>query len=151
MHSVFPGWRFTGRDTTAAQALHGGLFLGPWVEIDHSRDGDGDGDGEGPSERKGWTNQLRDCTIDLYRDGELVDSGVGSNVLDNGPLAALGHLVALLAAAAGGDGCGKNEPLEAGEIVTTGTVTRAWPVRRGERWETRVRGIGLEGARIRFT
>ena len=43
-----------------------------------------------------------------------------------------------------------NPPLAAGEIVTTGTLTRAFPVAEGEVWTTQLTGIPLEGARIRF-
>jgi 2-oxo-3-hexenedioate decarboxylase len=41
-------------------------------------------------------------------------------------------------------------PLAVGEIVTTGTLTRAFPVAAGEEWTTQLAGIPLEGARIRF-
>ena len=81
--------------------------------------------------------------IDLYRNGVLADHGRAANVLD-GPLYALRHLVELLAADP------FNPPLKAGEIVTTGTLTRAFPVAEGEVWTTQLTGIPLEGARIRF-
>jgi 2-oxo-3-hexenedioate decarboxylase len=42
-------------------------------------------------------------------------------------------------------------PLAAGEIVTTGTLTRAMPIRPGETWSTSLHGIPLNGARLRFT
>ena len=41
-------------------------------------------------------------------------------------------------------------PLSAGEIVTTGTLTRALAVGPGETWSTELSGISLPGARIRF-
>jgi 2-oxo-3-hexenedioate decarboxylase len=40
--------------------------------------------------------------------------------------------------------------LAVGEIVTTGTLTRAFPVAAGEEWTTQLMKIPLEGARIRF-
>ena len=40
--------------------------------------------------------------------------------------------------------------LAAGEIVTTGTLTRAFPVAAGEEWTTKLTGVPLEDARIRF-
>jgi 2-oxo-3-hexenedioate decarboxylase len=40
--------------------------------------------------------------------------------------------------------------LVAGEIVTTGTVTRAFPVTSGETWSTRLYDVPLEGLTIRF-
>ena len=44
----------------------------------------------------------------------------------------------------------QNPPLAAGEIVTTGTLTRAFPVAAGEEWSTKLTGLPLENARIRF-
>jgi 2-oxo-3-hexenedioate decarboxylase len=41
-------------------------------------------------------------------------------------------------------------PLGAGEIVTIGTLTRAFPVAAGAGRSTKLSGIPLEGARIRF-
>ena len=81
-------------------------------------------------------------TITLNRNGEAVDEGVGANVLD-GPIQALAHLVEVL----GRDP--HNPPLRAGEMVTTGTLTRAFPVMRGERWSTRIEGVDLPGLRSR--
>jgi len=43
-----------------------------------------------------------------------------------------------------------NPPLAAGEIVTTGTLTRALPVTAGETWTTELTGIGLGGICVRF-
>ena len=73
----------------------------------------------------------------------MADRGRAANVLD-GPVFALRHLVELLAADP------LNPPLSAREIVTTGTLTRAFPVAEGEVWNTELTGIPLEGARIRF-
>jgi 2-oxo-3-hexenedioate decarboxylase len=43
-----------------------------------------------------------------------------------------------------------NHALAAGEIVTTGTLTRAMPVRPGETWSTTLSGIALDGIKLRF-
>jgi 2-oxo-3-hexenedioate decarboxylase len=72
-----------------------------------------------------------------------VDSGRGSNVLGS-PLAAIAHLVSVLAAQP------RHAPLAAGEIVTTGTVTAAHSVRPGEIWQTEVRGIALPRFAVEF-
>jgi 2-oxo-3-hexenedioate decarboxylase len=64
-------------------------------------------------------------------------------VLD-GPLSALRHLVGLLARDP------VNAPLAAGEIVTTGTLTRAMPVAAGQNWSTVLEGIALDGISLRF-
>ena len=87
--------------------------------------------------------ELSRFEIDLFRNGAHVDQGSAANVLD-GPLLALRHLAETLA----------KDPLSpalaAGEIVTTGTLTRAFPVAAGEEWTTQLTGIPLEPARIRF-
>jgi len=43
-----------------------------------------------------------------------------------------------------------NPPLSAGEIVTTGTLTRALPVAPGETWMTKLTGVALDGIRVLF-
>ena len=62
-----------------------------------------------------------------------------------GPLSALRHLVQLLA------NDPVNPPLGAGEIVSTGTLTRAMPVTPGETWTARADGIALEEICLRFS
>ncbi len=82
-------------------------------------------------------------TITLYRDGAVADRGAAANVLD-GPLAALRHLVEVLAADP------ESPPIEPGEIVTTGTLTRALPIAPGETWSTELHGLDLPGVSVRF-
>ena len=79
-----------------------------------------------------WAHELSRFEIDLFRNGALIDHGVAANVLD-GPLFALRHLVETLAQDP------TSPPLAAGEIVTTGTLTRAFPVAAGEEWTTELR------------
>ena len=130
VQSIFPGWRFRAADTVAACALHGRLYHGPFALLD------------GPDARSEWLPHLADFEVVLSRDGAVVDRGHGQNVLD-GPLGALADFVRALDATSG-------ERLKPGDIVTTGTVTRAFPAVAGETWSTRVVGIGLPGLRIVF-
>ena len=60
------------------------------------------------------------------------------------PLAAVTHLQGLLAAQ------GPQALIQAGEVVTTGTVTDAHAVSPGQTWSTRLEGIGLPGLRVGF-
>jgi 2-oxo-3-hexenedioate decarboxylase len=129
VQSIFPNWVFQAPDTVAAYGLHGKLFIGPR----HSA-------ASRPDE---WIRKLARFEVDLSRNGTPVDHGVAANVLD-GPLLALRHLVEALARDA------QNPRLSAGEIVTTGTLTRAFPVVPGEEWSTTLTGLPLENARIRF-
>jgi 2-oxo-3-hexenedioate decarboxylase len=129
VQSIFPNWSFQAPDTVAAYGLHGRLFVGPR----HSA---------APRCDK-WPRELSVFEIDLFRNGVHIDHGAAAHVLD-GPLFALRHLAETL----GRDP--KSPPLAAGEIVATGTLTRAFPVTAGEEWSTRLTGIPLEDARIRF-
>ena len=129
VQSIFPRWEFRLPDTVAAYGLHGRLTIGPRHSIAEKRDA--------------WLGDLSTFRIDLQRDGAVVDRGRASNVL-GGPLSALRHLVDVLASDP------VSPPLAAGEIVTTGTLTRAFPVAPGETWTTRLSGVTLDGIAIRF-
>ena len=129
VQSIFPGWRFLAADTIAAYGLHGALWIGPRHAIAGRADD--------------WGPELSGFEIDLFRNGVLADHGRAANVLD-GPVFALRHLVELLVADP------INPPLAAGDIITTGTLTRAFPVAAGETWTTELTGVPLEGARLSF-
>jgi 2-oxo-3-hexenedioate decarboxylase len=129
VQSIFPQWQFTATDTTAANALHGALLIGPRQRIE--------------GDAAAWLRRLAGFEIALYRDGVLVDRGRGDNVLGS-PVLALKHLVGLL------KDDPVNPPLQAGEVVSTGTVTRAFPAAPGETWTTKLSGIPLAGVSLRF-
>jgi 2-keto-4-pentenoate hydratase len=129
VQSIYPGWRFRAADTVAAFALHGALVHGPLVAIDP----------QAPE----WIDRLGNFGITLFRDGEEVDRGIAQNVL-GGPLSALRHM------AAGLEGRPMARGIEPGDLVTTGTVTRAFPVAAGETWHTQIDGIPLPDMRMRF-
>jgi 2-oxo-3-hexenedioate decarboxylase len=84
-----------------------------------------------------------DFRIDLKRDGTVVDHGLARNVLGR-PVSALRYLIDLLARDQ------INPPLAAGEIVTTGTPTHAFPVSVGQTWATELTGVALKGICVRF-
>ena len=129
VQSIFPHWQFSAPDTIAANGLHGALLNGPRHAIG--------------SHAAQWQRALPNFAIDLLRDGKVIDRGHSTNVLD-GPVSALRHFVGLLARDP------VNPPLAAGEIVTTGTLTRAMPVNAGETWSTALQGIALDGTKLRF-
>lgn len=129
VQSLFPAWKFAPADTVAANGLHGALVVGRRHAF-------------APRAAE-FMRALPAFAVELYRNGELADSGLGANVLD-GPLAALRHVVGLLADDP------VNPPLKAGEIVSTGTLTRALPIAPGEVWHTRLSGIPIEGIKLRF-
>ena len=129
VQSIFPGWKFSAPDTVAASGLHGALLIG----VRHSIAADAEA----------WGRTLSSFEIDLKRDGTVVDHGRARNVL-GGPVSALRHLVDILARDQ------VNPPLAAGELVTTGTLTRALPASAGETWTTELTGVALDGIRVRF-
>jgi 2-oxo-3-hexenedioate decarboxylase len=130
VQSIFPNWRFAAADTVAAFGLHGAFLCGTRRTIRQE-------------ETSRWLAELALFSATLQRDGGPAIGGHAGDVL-GGPVTALGHLVDLLARDPA------NPPLGAGEIVTTGTVTRAMPVAPGEVWRTTLNGIGLDGLAVRF-
>jgi 2-oxo-3-hexenedioate decarboxylase len=129
VQSIFPGWKFAAADTIAANGVHGALLIGPRQPF--------------APQATEWLRTLSSFEIDLKRNGQLIDRGRAGNVLD-GPLSALHHLVGLLAADP------VNPPLGAGEIISTGTLTKAMPIAPGESWIATPSGIALDGVSIRF-
>lgn len=129
VQSIFPNWEFLVTDTVAAYGLHGALLVGPRHPV--------------AGRLAEWQHALSSFDIVLSKDGVVVDRGRASNVLD-GPVQALRHLVEVLHAD------DVSPPLAAGDVVTTGTLTRAFPVAAGETWTTRLSGVALQDAGIRF-
>lgn len=115
-------WRCRIADYVADFGLHGALFVGPPISVDHSR-----------SAR--LIDQLERFTVELLCDGQVVASGGGANVLGS-PLLALGFLSETLARQGAA-------PLAAGEIITTGTLTPALPLLDGQTWSRTADGLDL--------
>lgn len=129
VQSIFPGWQFAAPDTVAAFGLHGALLVGPRYAI--------------ATQVEDWSRTLSTFEIDLKREDAVIARGRAANVL-GGPVSSLRHLIDLLAHDQ------LNPTLAAGEIVTTGTLTRALPVAPGETWTTELTGIALDSISVRF-
>ena len=128
VQSLYPDWKFRSVDAIAAFGLHGALVVGTPVAV---RDIDD------------CVAKLRSFTVALSRDGREEAAGGGADVLDT-PLLAFAHLAEMLGRQA------RFAPVQAGEIVTTGTLTAARSVSPGETWTTRLDGIDLPGMSITF-
>jgi 2-keto-4-pentenoate hydratase len=126
----FADWRFRSADSVADFALHWRLVLGTphYVRADEIQD---------------LARQLHDCQVTLRRDGAVADRGVGANALGH-PASALAHLADVLARQP------QFEPLEAGEVITTGTLTAAMPIKAGETWSSEYEGLPVRGLALRF-
>ena len=118
-----------GRGPALANGLHGALLVGPRHPV-------GANAGE-------WLRALTSFDIDLACNGQHRDRGRAGNVME-GPLSTLRYVMDLLAKDR------DNPPLAAGEIVTTGTLTKALPVAPGETWTTQLSGVALDGISVRF-
>jgi len=126
VHTHFADWRFAAADTVADFALHGRLFVGPRVPIERFADPRAD---------------LAALKVTLMCDGRKVDEGDGTVVLD-GPLTALRLWLDAMAAQSHG------WQVNAGDIVTTGTLTDAWPLAAGQTWTTELSDERLSALRL---
>jgi 2-oxo-3-hexenedioate decarboxylase len=130
VQSHFPDWKFAAADCTAAFGLHGALVVGIPLAVTDAN-------------RSALAAALPAFELALSRGDTVIDRGVGANVLGS-PASALAHLARLLAEQ-------PNAPkLAAGEIVTTGTVTDAWPVAAGEVWTSDYGSLGIKGLALSF-
>lgn len=126
----YPNWQFTSAECAADFGLHARLIIGPKHYLQHGR-------------RSRMPRMLRECSLELTRDGAVIDRGVGANVLGS-PLRALGFLIDALARQ-GGAG------LREGDVVTTGTLTAAYPIAAGQIWRASVEQLPLASLRLTTT
>jgi 2-keto-4-pentenoate hydratase len=126
----FDDWKFGPADSAADFSLHWRLIVGTPVPA---------------ANLSALARQLHDCKVTLSRNGTVADTGVGANALGH-PATALAHLAEVLSRQP------QFEPLAAGEIITTGTLTAAMPIKAGETWSSRYEGLpGIGGLTLRFT
>ena len=109
----FADWKFAAADCIADFGLHAALVVGTPVPI-------------AAADSAHWAAALASFDATLLRGEQTMDRGGGALVLGS-PVLALAHLARELAESGA-------RPLGAGEIITTGTLTDAWPVMAGESW-----------------
>jgi len=131
VQSHFPAWKFEAADCTAAFGLHAALVIGEPYALDAAN-------------REEIASLLPTFRATLRKAGVVIDTGVGANVLDS-PALAVAHLAGVLDQHPG------HAPLAAGEIVTTGTITDAWPVAAGETWSSDYGELPVRGLALTFT
>jgi 2-keto-4-pentenoate hydratase len=119
----YANWKFRSADSAVDQAFHWRLVVGDPCHVE-------------PADIPRLAIAMHDCTVALSCNGEVRDRGVGSNALGH-PALALAFLADILASQIGFD------TLAAGEIVTTGTLTAALPIRAGETWISEISGLGV--------
>jgi 2-oxo-3-hexenedioate decarboxylase len=126
----YADWEFKGADSVIDFSHHAALMLGEPREIA----------AQGIEQ---LAQALRGCRVKLSRNNAVVDTGVGANALGH-PALAMAFLADVVASQQDA------APLEAGEIVTTGTLTVARPVKPGETWRTDTEGLPLSTLEVRF-
>ncbi len=127
-----PDWKFQAADTVADSGLHARLLVGKRRPI-----------GEVATDAASVEAALALASVRLFKDSKLIDHGKGANVLGS-PLRALHHFLTELRQ------CPGAPDLKAGDVVTTGTWTDAWPVAVGERWTAQF-DAPLSTLQIRFS
>ena len=129
VQSHFSGWNFQAADTITDGGLHATLIVGKPMEV----------------KRLGSdvAADIENFTVTLSCDGVVCERGKGSNALGS-PLKAAGHLLDVLAKQPNASA------FQAGEMVTTGTLTAALPIRPGQTWSTNLNGIALSGISVSF-
>jgi len=127
----YPDWNFKPADAVADFGVHAALVIGEPRALKRTK-------------IPLLATQLREFRVSLLRNGETVAEGKGENVLGS-PVLSLGHLADVLRQQP------EAEPLSAGEIVTTGTLTSALAVKPGETWSVKVTGIELPSLIVTLT
>ncbi len=130
----YPDWQFEPVDAVAAFGLHGSLIVGE----PHMLSG---------ASRRNLAEVLTNASVSLSCDAGdgfvMRGAGFGADVLDS-PVHAIMHLHKLLQSQP------QFAPLAAGEIITTGTWTEAYPIAAGETWTTAFSGVSLPGLTVAF-
>ena len=112
-------WKFKVADTITDSGLHAKLVVGKPVQLKQvAKNGD---------ELHGL---LSGMSLELLQSGKSIEKGAASNVLDS-PLMALLHFMRALRS------CPGAPDVQAGDVITTGTWTDAWPLEKGQQWQSR--------------
>ncbi|WP_197034976.1 2-keto-4-pentenoate hydratase [Herbaspirillum sp. RV1423] len=130
----FANWEFTVADAIAAFGLHGTLIIGEPHVLSSAT-------------RHNLAQILAGASVSLSSstdsNGTLRAAGFCNDEADS-PLHALWHLHQLLKKQP------QFSPLTAGEIITTGTWTDAYPIEAGQTWITAFSGVALPGLTVSF-
>jgi len=129
--SVFADWKFHPTDFVAAYGLHAAEIIGEPRPVTA---------GDIPT----LVEQLAQFKVRLSRDGEVVAEGSGRNSLRS-PALCLGELAAAIA------GRTPQEPLGAGELVSSGSLTEAPLIAPGQTWTATLEGIDLSEVTLTTT
>lgn len=118
----FPDWKVQPPDFVAAYGLHAALVVGQSRPVG--------------ADAATLADALASFTVELACDGTVVQKGGGRNSLRS-PALCLGELASAIARRPGA------EPLGAGELVSSGTLTESTPIAAGQTWTATLQGLDL--------
>ena len=119
----FPEWRFQPQDLVAAFGFHAGLVLGAPTTVTTGN-------------LASLAAQLAEFKLKLFKNDNFVEEGGGKNVFRS-PALCLGELAAALSRTPSA------EPLRAGELVSTGSLTTPMLIAPGETWRAEPEGLDV--------
>jgi 2-oxo-3-hexenedioate decarboxylase len=126
---VFADWTFQPADFVAAFGLHAALIVGDPRPVDSAS-------------IPALVEQLARFKVQLLKNGDVVAEGSGKNSLRS-PALCVGELAAAISRQT------PDDPLAAGELVSSGTLTESQPIAAGESWTATVEGIDLSPLTLR--
>jgi 2-oxo-3-hexenedioate decarboxylase len=127
--AVYPDWKFTPVDFVASYGLHAGLIVGAPQTVTA---------GQIPE----LVDQLAAFTVSLQKNGAAVAQGGGKNSLKN-PALCVSELSSAMAKA--------GEPLTAGSLISSGTLTEAQLLSAGETYAAVVEGLSVPALTVSIT
>jgi len=127
----FPDWQFQPSDFVASFGLHAALVIGERVPVR-------------PDGIPKLVDELPRFKVRMSKNGEFVEEGSGRNSLRS-PALCLAELGAAIVRRF------PTQPLSAGEIVSSGTLTAGHPTDKGDLWTAEVEGLSLPPLTLRLT
>ncbi len=127
----FPEWKFQPGDFVASFGLHAALVIGERIRVR-------------PDLIATLMDELPRFKVRMLKNGEFVEEGSGRNSLRS-PALCLAELGAAIARRF------PAQPLSAGDVISTGTLTAGHATGRGDLWTVEVEGISLPPLTLRLT
>jgi 2-oxo-3-hexenedioate decarboxylase len=127
----FPGWQFQASDFVACFGLHAGLVIGEKMHVQSNLMGK-------------LVDELAQFKVRIFKNGEFVEEGSGRNCLRSPALCLAELSTAMLRRFPG-------QPLNAGEIISSGTLTAGHQTDRGASWRVEVEGLALPSLTLHLT
>jgi len=117
----FPNWQFQPSDFVASFGLHAALVIGEKIQIK-------------PELIPKLVDELPKFKLRMSKHGEFVEEGSGRNSLRS-PASCLAELSTAVLRRF------PSQPLNTGEIVSSGTLTAGHPIGKGDLWKVDVEGL----------